>query len=519
MSSKIVQQHIPCPSCVSTDAFCTYDDGHGYCFSCQYFKPGKELDLSEFTYEYLSRRGISKETHRFYDVKTKVDADGKPVAVGYTYPNGAVQVKSLDKKEFSWKTGGPEPAKAGCFGRDKFNVGCHKYVAITEGADDALSLYQVLGGLPVVGVQSSGSAVRDCSVDYDFLNSFERVYLVLDGDAPGRSAAASIAPLFDYNKVFVVRLTKRKDATAYGEAGETDELKNIFWNSKLYLPETIVSSFAEFETILKSTTNAGVPYPYKVLTDMTYGIRTGETVLLTAQEKVGKTSIMHAIEYKLLKETDHAVAAIFLEEPRLRHLQALAGLELKKPVHLPDCGVSDAEVFSAVQKVVVRDERLHLYSHFGSSDPNALLDTFRFLVTARGCRYVLFDHITMAVSGGGSKDERGQLEYLATRLEMMVKELDFSLIMVSHLNDYGQTRGSHYLTKVADITIQAIRNPLALTELERNTTTLQIPFNRFCAKSGFAGALRLNPKTYILEEVFDVEAANDNFPLAHGKAA
>lgn len=511
MTTKILQLHQPCPKCPSSDAYCEYDDGHGYCFSCKYYKPAKDefepLNTDQFTYEYIPHRGLTKETLQFYDIKTKIDKDGKPVSVGFRYPNDSYKVRLLESKDFFTQG---EISNAGLFGRNRFSQGSHKYVTITEGEYDAASLYQVLKA-PVVSVRSATSAASDVARDRSWINSHERIYLAFDGDAAGRDAVRAVAKLFDYNKVYVVKFTKRKDANEYLQAGEEQELRNIWWNSKKYLPESIVSDLSEFEEILQQKSKVGVSYPFKTLNDMTYGIRTGETVLLTAQEKVGKTSIMHAIEHHLLKETKDAIAAIYLEEPKQRHLQALAGLELRKPVHLPDCDVPPDQVIRAVQTLVGSDDRLHLYSHFGSDDPDVLLDTIRFLVSARGCRYVLFDHITMAVTGlAGEGDERRALDYLSTRLEMMVKELDFALIMVSHVNDAGKTRGSRNMTKVADIVINAERDPLANDPLERRTIQLTIPYNRFCFYSGPAGKLRLDPATYILEEIFDIGPANDN---------
>src|SRR6266446_243650 len=73
MTNKIVLQHVPCPKCPSSDAYCEYEDGHGYCFSCTYYKP-KHEDFDIFTYEYLPWRGITKQTMEFYDVRTKIDA-------------------------------------------------------------------------------------------------------------------------------------------------------------------------------------------------------------------------------------------------------------------------------------------------------------------------------------------------------------------------------------------------------------------------------------------------------------
>lgn len=467
------------------------------------------------TYEYLPHRGLTKETLRFYDIKTKIDAEGRPLEVGFVYPDKAVKIRSLAEKEFKWaKDGrlGADTSKTGLFGRDKFNSGSSKYVIITEGEYDAATFYQVTGH-PSVSVQSSVVGKRDCSVDHSWLCGFERIYLAFDNDAAGRETLRNVARLFDYNRVFVIRFDTRKDANDYLQHQEQHELTNLFANAKRYLPESIVSSFHEFEGILKEQPREGIPYPFKTLNDLTYGIRRGESVLLTAQEGVGKTEIMHAIEYQLLKGTDENVGAIFLEEPKRRHLQALAGLELRKPVHLPDCSATDEEIIGALQNVVGRDDRLHVYSHFGSDDPEVILDTIRFLVTARGCVRILFDHISMAVSGLAGEDERRALDFLSTRLEMMVKELDFSLIFVSHVNDFGQTRGSRYISKIADMRIDLKRDLTNADPAVRNITELTVSKNRFSGKTGPAGKLRFDPHTYMLEEVFEFDAANDNRPF------
>ena len=455
---------------------------------------------NKFTYEYIPLRGINKDVLIKYGVKTKIDPEGKPVAIGFQYPNGSTKVRSLAHKEFHWAEG--QEHEPGLFGKDKFSAGEHKYITITEGELDALSLYQAIRS-PVVSVQSSSSGVRDCSADRAYLNSFERVYLALDGDSPGREAADRIAKLFDFNKVFQLKFDKHKDANDFLQHGDEAALRNIWHNAKRYQPDNIVSHQDEFTKILKEPLRAGVPYPFSALNEMTYGIRTSESVLITAQEGVGKTELMHAIEYQLLKETDDAIGAIFLEEPKRRHLQAVAGIELRKPVHLPDCGCSDDEVDAALREVVGRDERLHVYSHFGSDDPESLLDTIRFLVSARLCRYILLDHISMAVSGLAGDDERRALDYLSTRLEMMVKELDFALIMVSHVNDEGKTRGSRYISKVCDIRIDAVRDLGNSDTTARNTTTLTISKNRFSGKTGVAAKLLFDPETYTYAQIED----------------
>ena len=482
-----------------------WDDGHGYCFSCQTYFPserhGTSANTKEYTYEYVSWRGVSRETMEFFGTKTKVNEDGKPISIYFKFPNGSNIIRKIEDKEFYTEG---DISKAGLFGRDKFSAGSHKYVTICEGALDAHSLYQILKA-PVVSVRSSTTAASDAGLDRSWLSSFERIYLCFDNDRAGREAAASVARLFDYNRVFQVKLTKRKDANEYLMAGEAEELKHIWWNSSHYLPETIVSSFDEFEEILNAPDQWGFPYPWKTLSDMTYGIRTSESVLITAMEGVGKTEFMHALEYKFLTETDENVGSIFLEEPKRRHLQAIASLKLGRPAHIPSDDLKQIDIVAAVREVVQKSDRYHLYNHFGTVDPELLLDSIRFLVTSRGCRRIFCDGITLGVSGLQGEDERKALDYLTNRTEMMVKELDFSFIFSSHVNDNFQTRGSRNISKVADIRIDLSRDLTNSDNTIRNTTNIIVSKNRFCGKTGPAGQLLFNPNTYSY-----METANDN---------
>lgn len=497
-SSKVVDLHIPCPVCPSSDAYCTYDDGHGYCYSCSFYKPRDGFDLADVTYEYLPLRGISKETFTFYEANTKVDVEGKPIELGFPYPNGSRKIRSLSEKAF--RSVG-DINKAGLFGRNKFGPGSARSITITEGELDALSLYQVLKS-PVVSVRSSSSAKLDASIDRSYLNSFERIYLAFDGDEPGRSAAAEVARLFDYNKVYDVRFPggNRKDANDYLQAGEDGELRQIWWGAKKFLPDNLISSLSDFEKELLKPVKYGISYPFPTLNNMTYGMRTGEVVLLTAQTGVGKTEVMHTILHHILKETDDAVGAIFIEESKQRLLQALAGIELQRPVHLPDSGCQPSEVVSAFKRVVPSDDRLYVYNHFGSDSADSIIDTIRFLVTARGCRWIFFDIISLAVAGLGGDREREALEYLSARLELMTQELDFGLIVVSHINDNGQTRGSRMIANNCHVRIDLDRDVAAVDERSRLTTKLTVTKNRPTSLTGPAGQLLFNMITHTLSE-------------------
>ena len=376
----------------------------------------------------------------------------------------------------------------------------------------------------MVSVRSSSSAKLDAAHDRAYLNSFERVYIAFDADEPGRTAAREVARLFDYNKVYDVKFAggDRKDANDYLRAGEAEQLKKLWWNSKKFLPDNIKSSLEEFEQELSTPPKFGISYPFPTLTHMTYGMRTGEVILITAQEGVGKTEVMHTLLHHTLKETNDAVGAIFLEESKQRLLQAIAGIELQRPVHLPDCGVTVGETYAALKSVVRTDDRLHVYSHFGSDDPEVLLDTIRFLVTARGCRWIYFDLISLAVAGIGGEREREALEYISARLEIMTQELNFGVVLVSHVNDFGQTRGSRMISKNCHIRIDLKRDIGADDDRFRLTTYMTIAKNRPAFRTGPAGALLFNEMTGTLSEAEPhdtptggwLKEDNDNEPLA-----
>lgn len=498
------EYNLPCPCGKSSDAYSTNKDGSGKCFSCGKFFPGDPIvvDDSLCTFEYVELRGISQDVMRKYDVRTKVGPDGTPIEVGFSYTHGwKVRKLNVPKKEAFRSV--DDTATSPLFGSQFFSSSSSRSITLTEGEFDALAAYQMLGSkYPVISVRSSSSARKDCEKMYEYINSFERIYLCFDNDANGQKATKEVAALFDWDKVYHVKFSKHKDANDFLLAGEEREFKNAWYGAGKIVPDDIVASYSAIDDILDNdSTKEGFPYPWPTLDNLTYGIRTGEVTLFTALEGRGKTEIIRAIEYKILKETDDNIAIIHLEESKARAIKGLVGLELKRPVHFPDSGVNNERVKEEYRKITKRDERVYLYSHFGSSDPSVIVDTIRFLVTVCRCKYVFLDHITMVVSGLDLDDERRALDRVSTALENLAEDLDFALIEVSHVNDDGLTRGSRNISKTAATWIHLERNVKAESLIERNTTYLTINKNRFGANTGPAGRLYFDLETFSLEEL------------------
>lgn len=505
MKSRLVKSHRPCSDCGSSDALSEYSDGHTHCFSCGKTKnPQKRGELimdNSSTYEFLPWRGVTRDTMQFYGVKTKIDFEGRPVSIIYEYPNGAKKGRYLEKKDFL--STGPMN-EANLFGSDKFGAGSAKAITITEGELDALSVFQIMGSkYPVVSVRGASSAARDCGAAYEYLNSFEQIYLCFDNDEAGQRAVLAVSKLFNPDKVRHVKLDRYKDPNDYLTNDAAKEFSASWWSASNFLPKGLVADYQSIGDILsRPQTRAIASYPFKTIDEFSYGIRSGEVVLVTAQEGVGKTELLRAIEYHLLKTTEDNVAIIHLEEQEKRSVQGLVGYELGVPAHLPDAGISVDDQILAFKKLTKKDNRLYVYSKFGSDDPDTILDLVRYLATVCGCKYIFLDHITMIVSGHEGDDERKKLDYISTRLATLTRELEFTLFLVSHVNDDGKTRGSRNISKVADFWIDLSRD----TEGGSNRTNLRVRKNRFVGKTGPAGNLIFDAQTYkLFEELPEVE--------------
>jgi twinkle protein len=446
----------------------------------------------------------------FYGVLTKVDDenDGKPISLGFPYlvegnDEPAYKVRKVDEKAFL--SHGPM-AQANLFGKERFPRASAKAITITEGELDAMSGFQMMGSkYPFVSVRSSSSAKKDCADMFEYLNSFDKIYLALDNDEKGQQACKAVATLFDFNKVYHVKMDVQKDANGYLQAGLTKEFKNVWYNARKFIPEGIYSSKGEFRKLLEeSGTRCAFPYPFPTLERMLEGLAMGETVLFTALEGRGKTEILRAIEYKLLKDDPkNKIGVIHLEETQARTIQGFAGYELGQPVHRKNNVVSKYDIHTALDRLLGEDDRLHIYGHFGSDDPDVIINTIRFLVAVCGCKYIFLDHISIVVSGLDEEDERKALDKISTKLAMLANDLEFCLVMVSHVNDHGQTRGSRNISKVAHKWVHLERDIKSANETERNTTYLTVNKNRGGHETGPAGRLYFDPSTYILTEIED----------------
>jgi twinkle protein len=465
-------------------------------------------------------RGIKTSTMKFYDTRIV----GDDILFPYYEKDSlsGFKVRSLLEKKF-YVDG--SLSSSSLFGQKNFSSG-GKAVTITEGEFDALSAFQMMGSkYPVVSVKSgAGSAVKDCQANYEWLDSFDSIYICFDADEPGQKAASQVADLFGPKAKIMRHLPDVKDANEYLQQGKQKEFIERWWQSQSYEPDGILCTADLWDLVSTPLERAPVEYPYSEMNKLTYGIRPAELVTVTAGSGLGKSQFLRELVWHIMNKTEDNIGMLFLEEGKRKTTEALMSLAANKPLHLPQEFDTEEEREEATKQrkeafdVVHGQRRLYLYDYFGSDKLEHIISKLRYLVKSKECKYIFLDHVTMLVSSQEYGDERKLIDEIMTKLRMFVQETGVALFVVSHLKrpdgrgheegaatSLAQLRGSGSIGQLSDIVIGLERNGQAEAELERNTTHIRILKNRFSGLTGPAGAAVYSRDTGRMLELVEEE--------------
>ena len=454
-------------------------------------------------YRTILERGINRETCERY----KCIRDGDKTIFGYTNTGGQVVAAKVRDKDKNFKTEG-DWSKGLLYGQHLFSGGA-KYVTITEGEFDAMAAYQMMGSKwAVVSLRNgAGSALKDAKANYEWLSSFENIVLCLDNDEAGIKATNQLAELFGSKAKIFRHMSNHKDACDYLENKELKEFGDLWWASEQYVPDGIISGDTLLEEVMKPIKAADVEYPFPALNKLTYGMRKGELVTVTAGSGLGKSQFLREIVYHVLHKTEDNIGLLFLEEGTRKTALSIMSLAANQPLHLPDNEATDEEKIAAFD-ATLGTGRLYLFDHFGSTSVDNIINRVRYMAKGLGCNYIFLDHVSIVVSAQASGDERKALDEIMTKLRMLVQETGVSLTVVSHLKrpegkgheegaatSLAQLRGSGSIAQLSDMVIGLERNGQHDDPLERNTTHVRVLKNRFCGITGKATSLLYNLHT------------------------
>lgn len=525
--SPLKLKHQPCDKCGSSDAKSYREDGSAYCFSCQTNFPSTDnpinydFEESEMDYVGLSdiatfksypmgSRGISKDTVDHYGVKMSVDVHGKPEAHYYPYTsNGQVvayKVRTLPK---TFSTVG-DFKHLQLFGQAQCSG--NKILIITEGELDAMAFneaYRQSNGrfYDVVSLPNGASSVKAILNNLEFVRNYETVVICFDNDEPGQKAASDAARIIGIGKAKVATL-KEKDACDELREHGAKQLTYAVWNAKIFSPAGVVMGEAIWEKFLERKNIESVPYPdcLSGLNDKLDGMRMGEITLFTSGTGSGKSTVIKEIVLDILEKTNEKVGLISLEESIGDTAEKFISMALHRPV-TGEPPLSEEELRVGYEKVF-GDERLILLDHQGSVSDDSLMNKIEYMALM-GCKYLVLDHITIAVSEGNEGLTGNEaVDKLMSDLLKMVKQHNVWLGLISHLRkssgksfEEGQLpsiddiKGSGSIKQISFDIIAFARNLIAEEDYERNTIKLRVLKSRFTGRTGDAGTAVYDFKT------------------------
>jgi twinkle protein len=510
--------HAPCPQCGSNNNVAIYEDGHEYCFTpgCNYFKPAtgimptptlstpNEIEPVIGDYVEIKSRKIPADSNKFFGyVKGKHGNETAYFWPIYDNQRRLVGYK-IRKKNKQFLMHGSNPDNR-FLGQEKWGDG-GKLLVIFEGEYDCLTYHAVRNNWPCVslpnGVESGQKVIKS---QLPWLLKFEQVILCYDNDEHGQKAVQRDIQLLPPRKGKIGTLESYKDANEALLAGDTKAVMSMVWNAKEYEPDGIINASNLLSEVLEDPQESSAEYPYEFLNDKLHGLRKSELCTITAGTGIGKSTFVNEIAYDLLVRQNQTVGVISLEENLRRTARRFIGINLNHPIHIDRGTITDEQIEKAFEKTLGTG-RLWLYDHFGSLDCDVLLNRVRYCIVSLGCDWVIFDHLSILVSGSDESNEVKAIDRVMTKLRSLVEETGTGLLLVSHLRrpqggkgyeDGQQTslsslRGSSSIACLSDICIGLERDQ---QDASGAGTVVRILKNRFSGWTGVAGHVKYNEKT------------------------
>lgn len=523
----------PCKWCDSSDAMATYEDGMDHCFSCgksgrnsatiesdplrgplAFTESNKQMETVEEIGAYpqypITSRGISLRTVEHFGIRFGVSEDGKPISHYYPYTKrgevSAYKERILPK---DFRVHGDFKGVQ-LFGQSQATSG--KTLVVVEGELDACSVAEAYLSkygryYPVVSIPSA-SQTSVLLEQREWISSFETVVLMFDEDEAGRKAVDHAAKIVGPGKCKVSTLPSKDPNSVLLEHGP-EAIMQAIWSAATWNPAGILTGDAIWDKFQERQNVESVPYPACLagLNAKLNGMRHGEITLFTSGTGSGKSTVIKEIILDLLSKTDDKVGLISLEESVGDTAEKFISMALKRPVMDPP-PLTEQEMRAGFDQVF-GDERLVLLDHQGSVSDASLIDKIEYMALM-GCKYLVLDHITIAVSEGTEGLTGNEaIDKIMSDLLKICKRHNVWLGLISHLRkamggksfeegnlaSIDDIKGSGSIKQISFDIIAFARNLVAEDDVDRNTVRFRVLKSRFTGRTGDAGAAVYDPKT------------------------
>lgn len=526
---------IPHDKCGSSDALAVYEheDGKvdGYCWSCDSYEPNPYGDSQEqnnrgnarmsytpqltvtqiFAYQCrgLPHRGLRDDIANYYGIRVGLSQSDANTITHIYYPyvkHGTVTAykeRRVSDKKF---TAIGDMKNTELFGQLQAKATGAKRLYVTEGEDDCMILFQALldnskgtkweAFLPaVVSVPSgAGSAVKALSEQAQFIDSFDEIILVMDNDEAGENGVDKALQILPLQKTKIAKLSMKDPCEMYSAGKQVELVKIVLW--KTQAPKIAsVATARDIKNDAKTAPAWGHPWPWKSLTQLTYGLRDQSIIGIGAGVGVGKSSFWHQTQEVLLFSEGAKCGLFMLEEPNRVTLKKLASKHTGIDFTNPEGHFTQEQLDAAIDKI---PDDLCIYRHRGTKDWADVKLAIKHMVLVEGVKFIFIDPLTALVAHLSSSEANDELNHIFGELAGMIEDLEFTVLYGAHLNPpktgpsheeggrvlLAQFTGSKAMIKWSHLIFGLERNTQAESILERNTATLRLLKDRDFGRSG-----------------------------------
>jgi len=447
------------------------DDGtySGFCFACKTYVPhpyedkpegykppvgfkkspeevAQELKaINQFQSLELKDRKLTAATLSYFGTRVSVSEEDGETIVAHYYPykkQGELvgyKCRLVEGKKF-WGIGRTTSADADLFGWDKAIQSGTKRLYITEGEIDAMALFQILkdgnkgdyadiNPAVVSLVNGSSSASKTlASVAKDLRQHFKEIVLVFDMDKPGQDAVE------DSMKVIpeaIVAALPAKDAAECLKEGRSKACFNaVVFNAKKPKNTRLVNARDLFIDA-KKVPEWGFSWPWKGITNLTRGIRLGETIYIGAGQKQGKSEVVNTLAAHCIREHKWKVLLAKPEEANVKSVKMVAGKMAGRIFHDPKIPFDEKAYDEAVKEIGDSLILINLYQHVGWETLKADIRE----AALEGCKAIFIDPITNLTNGVNAADANTKLQEIAQELSAMALDLNVVIFIFCHLRN------------------------------------------------------------------------------------
>lgn len=418
--------------------------------------------------EYLSGRGLTVKSVGAYQI-AELDKLGKEAGPWIVFPfkrgDELVFLKylHLDRQEGKKKVRAEADCEPCLMGWQVIPPRS-RFVAITEGEIDAMSLYEC--DIPALSVPfGAGTGDKNAWIENDWerLEQFTEIFLCFDQDEAGRTAVKDVATRLGLHRCKIVKLPEKDANEALVKVGKK-EILQCFIDAETIDPEELQRSGKYTNAVIErfypvSGKRPGFDAPWEKVPIRFY---LGEVSVWTGWNGHGKSLLLGQIISAAAHQKHLGCIASFEMQPE----KTLGRMVQQEAGHYPER--------DEITKIMSWfDKRLWIFDLVGTAKRDRLLDVFRYAYHRYGVTQFVIDSLSKC--GIGDDDYDGQKRFI-DQLGDFAKQTNTHVHLVAHsrkgadeLKPPGKMdiKGSGSLTDMVDNVFCVFRNKNKESDLDK----------------------------------------------------